>query len=254
MRQTALIVLLGQMGAPVPALKASWGAVSSLYTRIGAHDAIARGQSTFMVEMSELAHILHHADDHSLIVLDEIGRGTSTYDGISVAWATLEYICAQIRARTLFATHYHELTKLSHSIPRLANAHMEVESHGTGANAQFRFLYLLKEGPANESIGIHVARLAGIPKAVVSRAWKVLEELEQSSRVNAQFADSNQLSFFAMAVAPDRSNAEPVAEPEPHPVLTRLDQLDPNQLTPLEALNWLAKLREMSRESDSKSS
>jgi DNA mismatch repair protein MutS len=202
-----------------------------------------------MVEMTETANILNNATPRSLIVLDEIGRGTSTYDGISVAWATLEYICSEIKARTLFATHYHELTKLSQSIPRLANAHMAVESEGTGAAAQFRFLYVLKEGPANESIGIHVARLAGIPKAVVSRAWKVLDELERSSKVSAQVADTNQLSLFAMAPIHD----EPV-EPTPHPVLTQIDQLDPNRMTPLEALSWLAKLQEMSRESDSKSS
>jgi DNA mismatch repair ATPase MutS len=109
MRQVALIILLGQMGSPVPASAARWGVVSSLYTRIGAHDSIVRGKSTFMVEMSELAHILHHANERSLIVLDEIGRGTSTYDGISVAWSTLEWICNKIKARTLFATHYHEL-------------------------------------------------------------------------------------------------------------------------------------------------
>jgi DNA mismatch repair protein MutS len=253
MRQTALIVLLGQMGAPVPARSARWGSVSSLYTRIGAHDAIARGQSTFMVEMSELAHILHHADEHSLIVLDEIGRGTSTYDGISVAWATLEHICSQIRARTLFATHYHELTRLSQSIPRLDNAHMAVESQGNHSNSEFRFLYLLKEGPANESFGIHVARLAGIPKTVVSRAWKVLEELEQPGALSVQAHDSNQLSLFSMAVAAP-AHEETKVEAEPHPVLTQIGLLDPNQMTPLEALNWLARLREMSRESDSKSS
>ena len=250
MRQTALIVLLGQMGAPVPALAARWGSVSSLYTRIGSHDAIARGQSTFMVEMSELAHILHHADENSLIVLDEIGRGTSTYDGISVAWATLEYICSQLRARTLFATHYHELTRLSQSIPGLANAHMAVESQGNNSNAEFRFLYLLKDGPANESFGIHVARLAGIPKSVVSRAWKVLEELEQTNSLSVNVQDSNQLSLFAMAPARE----EPKIEFEPHPVLTQIGQLDTNQMTPLEALNWLARLQGMSRESDSKSS
>lgn len=244
MRQTALIILLGQMGAPVPAQKAAWGAVSSLYTRIGAHDAIARGQSTFMVEMSELAHILHHADERSLIILDEIGRGTSTYDGISVAWATLEHICSQIQARTLFATHYHELTRLATSIPRLANAHMAVETQGNHANASFRFLYVLKNGPANESFGIHVARLAGIPKPVVARAWKVLEELEQTS-VQAEGADSNQLSFFSAA------QQEPAIQ-EPHPALTQLGDLDPNTLTPLEALNWLAKLRAMSRDTAQK--
>ena len=135
MRQTALIVILGQMGAPVPASQARWGAVSRLYTRIGAHDAIARGQSTFMVEMTELAHILHHADEHSLIILDEIGRGTSTYDGISVAWSTLEWICRQIRCRTLFATHYHELTRLAQELPPVANAHMAVEGARAGSGS-----------------------------------------------------------------------------------------------------------------------
>src|SRR5206468_1880578 len=130
MRQAALIVILGQLGAPVPARSARWGSVSSIHTRIGAHDALSRGQSTFMVEMSELAHILHHADERSLIVLDEIGRGTSTYDGISVAWATLEWISTQIRARTLFATHYHELTHLEGKLPLLSNAHLAVESKG----------------------------------------------------------------------------------------------------------------------------
>ena len=190
MRQVALILILGQMGAPVPASQARWGSVSSLYTRIGAHDAIARGQSTFMVEMSELAHILHYADERSVIVLDEIGRGTSTYDGISVAWATLEWICSQLRARTLFATHYHELTRLSASLPLVANVHMAVERAG-----DLRFLYKLKEGAANESFGIHVARIAGLPKAVIDRAWTVLEELERHAPAREK-VPSAQLSLF----------------------------------------------------------
>ncbi|MBU6376641.1 MAG: DNA mismatch repair protein MutS, partial [Bdellovibrionales bacterium] len=128
MRQVALVVILGQMGAPVPAKSARWGVVDSIFTRIGAHDAIARGQSTFMVEMTELAHILHHSAERSLVILDEIGRGTSTYDGMSVAWATLEWICTRLRSRTFFATHYHELTRLSERLPALRNAHMAVES------------------------------------------------------------------------------------------------------------------------------
>jgi DNA mismatch repair protein MutS len=242
MRQTALIILLGQMGAPVPAAQARWGSVSSLYTRIGAHDAIARGQSTFMVEMSELAHILHRADERSLIVLDEIGRGTSTYDGISVAWSTLEWICSQIRARTLFATHYHELIRLSDSLPLLANAHMAVESEtGEGARPKdFRFLYLLKEGATNDSFGIQVAQLAGLPHPVIERAWKVLDELEKSSISSPQtrarlVVDPLQLPLFLEK------------KPEPHPVLAEIEKLDPNAMTPLEALNWLAKLQGMSR-------
>jgi DNA mismatch repair protein MutS len=247
MRQTALIILLGQMGAPVPAKAAHWGSVSSLYTRIGAHDAIARGQSTFMVEMSELAHILHHADERSLIILDEIGRGTSTYDGISVAWSTLEWICREIRARTLFATHYHELTRLSASIPKLANAHMAVET-GLGTESrtsEFRFLYLLKEGATNDSFGVHVAKLAGLPKSVIDRAWKVLDELEKNSIHAGSQPDPQQLPLFL----------DVKREPEPpHPVLTQIGKLNPNEMTPLQALNWLATLQEMSRESEPTSS
>lgn len=247
MRQTALIVILGQMGAPVPAKAAKWGAVSSLYTRIGAHDAIARGQSTFMVEMSELAHILHHADKNSLIILDEIGRGTSTYDGISVAWATLEWICTKIQARTLFATHYHELIHLSTSLPLLANAHLAVE--GTKGNNQkaLRFLYELREGPTNESFGIHVAQLAGLPKPVIDRAWKVLEDLETHSSGSIHALSSNQLSLFAAPSPKYEALPEPELETqiplEPHPVLKELETTNVNEMTPIQALNFVVKLQ-----------
>jgi DNA mismatch repair protein MutS len=192
MRQCALIILLGQMGAPVPAASARWGSVSSVYTRIGAHDAIARGQSTFMVEMTELAHILHYADARSLIILDEIGRGTSTYDGMSIAWATLEWLCTRIKARTLFSTHYHELTKLAGTLPLLANAHMAVGREGgkNDKNAPIRFLYRLAEGPSSESFGIHVARIAGLPREVIDRACIVLTELEATP------TNDTQLSLF----------------------------------------------------------
>lgn len=249
MRQTALIVLLGQMGAPVPAQKARWGVFSSLYTRIGAQDAIARGQSTFMVEMSELAHILHHADDRSLIILDEIGRGTSTYDGISVAWATLEWICSRILARTLFATHYHELIHLGAHLPCLANSHMAVESEGNVKTTSLRFLYELKEGPTNESFGIHVAQLAGLPKAVIDRAWKVLEDLEQHSASGKPA--TQQLSLFD---TPPRLHSVPAAPPKaeppvpPHPVLVELESTNVNEMTPIQALNCLAKLKELQKE------
>lgn len=178
MRQSALIVILGQMGAPVPAQSARWGVVSSIFTRIGASDAITRGHSTFMVEMAELAQIVHRADRRSLILLDEIGRGTSTYDGMSVAWATLEYLSTQIDARTLFATHYHELTRLSGQVPGVANAHMAVAETETG---ELRFLYELRDGPSSESFGIHVAKLAGLPASIVERAWQILEKLENES-------------------------------------------------------------------------
>lgn len=250
MRQCALLVLLGQMGAPIPAQSAHWGSVSALYTRIGAQDAIAKGQSTFMVEMSELAHILRNADDRSLIILDEIGRGTSTYDGMSVAWATLEWLCNRTRARTLFATHYHELVKLAQTLPLLSNAHMAVESTPSSNKApgELRFLYELRDGPTNESFGIHVAQMAGIPKPVVQRAWKILTELEISGKTK----DDLQLSFFDLPSeefdvssellegeeAPQ--SPEPQADPEAHPVLAELMGLRLEELTPLGALNWIA--------------
>lgn len=247
MRQVALIVILGQMGSPVPASHSRWGAVSSVYTRIGAHDAIARGQSTFMVEMSELAHILHYADSRSLIILDEIGRGTSTYDGMSVAWATLEWLCAKIQARTLFATHYHELTRLAAQLPLLANAHMAVESERQGRSANLRFLYKLKDGPTNESFGIHVAQIAGLPKNVIERAWKVLDELE-----NGTLHPPAQLSLFDSVAeeiaAPTRSDA--TEDPDDRDViLGELKELDVQNLTPIQALNALARLQDMHRES-----
>lgn len=247
MRQTALIVILGQMGAPIPAAPSRWGAVSRLYTRIGAHDAIARGQSTFMVEMSELAHILHYADPRSLIILDEIGRGTSTYDGISVAWSTLEWICGKIQCRTLFATHYHELTRLASELPRVANAHMGVEGTRAGKNTgALRFLYLLREGPAQESFGIHVARIAGLPKPVVERAWKVLEELEQQALHGVgNTGPSNQLSLFDRL--PEPEEAQPVV-PGPHPALLELGKMNVNEMTPLQALHFVVKLQEMAEQ------
>ncbi len=241
MRQTALIVILGQMGAPVPAQSARWGVVSSLYTRIGAQDAIARGQSTFMVEMSELAHILHQADAHSLIILDEIGRGTSTYDGISVAWATLEWICTQIRARTLFATHYHELIQLASTLPLLANAHMAVESSKKSNRNSLRFLYELREGPTNESFGIHVAQLAGLPKPVIQRAWSVLEDLEKAG---AHPATPPQLSLFSPPAPETPEENEPIL---PHPVLKALDEMDVNEMTPVQALNFVVQLQTLNQ-------
>jgi DNA mismatch repair protein MutS len=251
MRQVALIVILGQMGAPVPAASARWGAVGSIYTRIGAHDAIARGQSTFMVEMSELAHLLHYADEKSLVILDEIGRGTSTYDGMSVAWATLEWICSKIRSRTLFATHYHELTRLVERLPDLQNAHLAVE---TSAQGSLRFLYLLKEGPTNESFGIHVARLAGLPQSVIDRAWEVLESLENDKRSPdshsgpaASGPGPDQLSFFG---ATPTVIEKTVIQKEfiPHPSIDSLKKLEIDSLTPLQALNLLAELKKQAQQ------
>ncbi len=246
MRQTALIVILGQMGAPVPAQSAQWGVFSSVYTRIGAQDAIARGQSTFMVEMSELAHILHYADDRALMILDEIGRGTSTYDGISVAWATLEWICSRIGARTLFATHYHELIQLSDTIPGLANAHLAVENEKNRTAQSLRFLYELKEGPTNDSFGIQVAQMAGLPKSVIERAWTILGELESNATRNPSGSSSKQLLLFDATPAERKAERPTAAAPEiakeppkPHPILEELRAINLNEMTPIQAMTFL---------------
>ncbi len=231
LRQTALVVILGQMGAPVPAASAHWGAVHSIHTRIGAHDAIARGQSTFMVEMAELAQILQTADDRSLIILDEIGRGTSTFDGISVAWAALEWLVRSIRGRTLFATHYHELTRLADTLSGLGNAHMGVDKSGD----RIRFLFELQEGPANESFGVQVAELAGVPKAVVARAWEVLSDLEKTSSTESARHEAHHSSIPGLAVE--------TAPPQQPPWIQELLAINLDRTTPLQALLFLANLK-----------
>lgn len=269
MRQMALIVALGQMGAPVPAAQARWGTVSALHTRIGAHDAIARGQSTFMVEMSELAHILHHADSRALLILDEIGRGTSTYDGMSVAWAALEQICHKIQARTLFATHYHELTLLT--LPGFANAHMAVADTSDEASGkkELRFLYELREGPANESYGVHVAELAGLPRSVTARAWEVLEQLEKKSTFSGESA-LRQTPIETQAQTPVKAQTEPsppqlslfstglkkeidTMNTQAEELWMALQKLDLNRMTPLQTLNWISRWQQKkSNEAQSK--
>jgi DNA mismatch repair protein MutS len=237
-RQVALAVLMAQAGSFVPAQAAEIGLVDRIFTRIGAQDEIALGQSTFMVEMVETANILHHATPRSLVVLDELGRGTSTFDGIAIAWAVLEYLHNAPRAgcRTIFATHYHELTQLAESLPRLVNASMAVAETERGVT----FLHRVVPGAADRSYGIHVAELAGLPRSVTQRAWELLARLEAegplplqgaTARPSAASADG-QLSLFAPAPAP--------AE---HPLLARLRELDPDSLSPLAALNLLYELR-----------
>ena len=239
MRQMAEIILLGQMGAPVPAAEAEWGVFHSLYTRIGAQDAITKGQSTFMVEMVELAHILNHADSRSFIILDEIGRGTSTFDGMSVAHASLEYLHLKSSARIVFATHYHELTELEAKLPALKNAYMKVLDQ----KGKLTFLYELALGRSSKSFGIQVAELAGLPKPVIKKSWEILKGLESQSLVGG--GHTPQLSLFA-------SQPEDIA-PEPekeHPGLTidpdfieELKTLDLNSMRPIEALSFLSKIQ-----------
>ena len=182
MRQAALIQLLAQAGSFVPARGATVGLVDGIYTRVGALDELAQGRSTFMVEMQELSNILHSATEDSLVILDEVGRGTATYDGISIAWAATEYLHNEVRARTLFATHYHELTTLADHLPRVANVHVAVDER----DGEVTFLRTVRDGPTNRSYGVHVADLAGVPDPVVSRADEVLDRLREEKAIEAR--------------------------------------------------------------------
>jgi DNA mismatch repair protein MutS len=223
LRQAALIVLLAQMGSFVPADTARIGVVDRIFTRIGAQDEIHAGQSTFMVEMVQTANILNHATPRSLLILDEIGRGTSTYDGVSIAWAVVEYVHnhPQLRAKTLFATHYHELTQLSELLPGVRNYNVAVSE----ADGRVIFLHKIVPGATDRSYGIHVGQLAGLPRPVVQRAGEILKQLEASSgkAVRLNPIAAQQLALF----------------PETNPLLNELQALDVNTLSPIEALNRL---------------
>src|SRR5437868_9832910 len=232
LRQAALIVILAQMGSFVPARSARLGLVDRVFTRIGASDNLARGRSTFMVEMTETAAILHTATPRSLVLLDEVGRGTSTYDGLAIAWAAIEYLHARTRAKTLFATHYFELTELADQLSGVKNYHVSVKETGNG----IVFLRKVEPGAADRSYGIEVAKLAGLPDEVVRRAREVLAEHENAeSRLSAQIAAGE-------SPAP-RAAQLTIFTPLSQPVLERLRELDLNRLTPLEALNLLAELK-----------
>jgi DNA mismatch repair protein MutS len=226
MRQVALIVIMAQMGSFVPAESATVGLVDRLFARVGAQDDIAGGRSTFMVEMSETASILARATPRSLILLDEIGRGTSTFDGISIAWAVAEDVHTRIGARTLFATHYHELTALADSLPGLKNYKAAVREW----NDEIVFMRRIVEGGADRSYGIQVARLAGLPDGVVRRARELLHDLEQRG---------------ARPLTPARETVPQtdLFTPPTHPVVEEIVELDVLNLTPLEALTVLDRLK-----------
>ena len=229
MRQVALIALLAHIGSYVPADRCVLGPLDRIFTRIGASDDLASGRSTFMVEMTEAAAILHHATANSLVLMDEIGRGTSTFDGMSLAFAILRHLIEKNRSLTLFATHYFELTRMSHEYPELANVHLGAVEH----NDRIVFMHAVEEGPANQSYGIQVAALAGIPGPVVRAARKQLREFEQRAAI-----DPLQPDLFA------QGEPEPIyIAPEPHPAMEQLATLDPDSLTPREALDALYALK-----------
>ncbi|HVO82683.1 MAG TPA: DNA mismatch repair protein MutS [Terriglobales bacterium] len=232
LRQAALSVILAQMGSFVPARSARLSVVDRVFTRIGASDNLARGRSTFMVEMTETASILHTATPRSLILLDEVGRGTATYDGLAIAWAAVEYIHARTRAKTLFATHYFELTELADQLSGVKNYHVSVKETGGG----IVFLRKVEPGAADRSYGIEVAKLAGLPNEVIERAREVLAEHESAEQqLTAQLASDE--------LQPRPPAQLTIFTPLSQPVLERLREVDLNRLTPLEALNLLAELK-----------
>ncbi len=233
LRQNALVVLLAQMGSYVPAASAHIGVVDRLFSRVGAADDLARGRSTFMVEMVETAAILNQASVRSLVILDEIGRGTATYDGLSIAWATIEHLHNVNCARTLFATHFHELTQLASTLPRLKNLTMRV----TEWKDTLVFLHEVVAGAADRSYGIQVARLAGLPRAVLARAQKLLAELEAGERDSPARRGGADLPLFA--------HAAPVAPILDDELGQALDTIDPDALTPREALEALYRLKDL---------
>jgi DNA mismatch repair protein MutS len=260
-RQVALITLMAHMGGFVPARRAAIPLRDRIFTRVGAMDHLARGQSTFLVEMTELANILRHATDQSLVILDEIGRGTSTYDGLAIAWSVCEYLhnSRHRRPLTLFATHYHELTDLETPLPRLRNFSVAVDESGD----RIVFLYRIVPGHTDRSYGIHAAELAGVPRVAVERAREILAALEAGEPVAARVATDDDTETAAEPAARRRRKGArllPVPEPWEHrqltlfdtpptpPVVERLRQIDPNRLTPIEALALLAELHRESLE------
>jgi len=231
LRQAAMLVLMAQMGSFVPAESLLFGLVDRIYTRIGASDNVARGRSTFMVEMTETATILNTATSKSLILLDEMGRGTATFDGLSLAWATVEYLHADTCARTLFATHYHELTMLAEKLPRVRNLRVGVKEAAGG----IVFLHTIEPGAASKSYGIEVARLAGLPSVVIERAKRVLKQHEKAERQSVQVETSEPLQLTIFTPLSQR-------------IVDRIEATDVNSLTPLQALNLLEELQQELKE------
>ena len=230
MRQAALITILAHAGSFVPAKSARIGPIDRIFSRIGAGDDLTRGRSTFMVEMVETANILHNATDQSLVLMDEIGRGTSTFDGLALAWAVATELALNVRAFSLFATHYFELTRLAEDHDGIANVHLDAREHGD----EIVFLHSVREGPASQSYGIQVARLAGVPKPVIAQARKHLNRLENE----AAAATSPQLGLFGAPATSGSTDA-------PDPVRDMLEAIDPDDLSPREALDWLYRLKKV---------
>jgi len=246
MRQTALITLMAYIGCYVPAASAVLGPVDRIFTRIGASDDLASGRSTFMVEMSETATILHHATEQSLVLMDEIGRGTSTYDGLSLAWACADYLATRIKALTLFATHYFELTELAATLDGVVNVHLDAVEHGD----DIFFMHHVQDGAASKSFGLQVAQLAGVPKAVINQARQKLSQLEQQGREQLQpsaAADTPITAQTSSARQPEQQQQLPLM-PAEHPLLRQLAAINPDELSARQALDLLYQLSRDAKE------
>jgi len=231
-RQVALLVLMAQTGSFIPAKDAEIGIVDRIFTRVGASDELVRGQSTFMVEMTETANILNNATDKSLVILDEVGRGTSTYDGLALAWAITEHIANKTKCRTLFATHYHELTELAELFTNVKNCNVAVREWMD----EVVFLHKILPGGTDKSYGIHVAKLAGVPKPILERSKEILDELESTFQKEAT---GSHLSKHKTK-QPDKDT---LFVQKHKSVLEKLSSIDTNNLTPLEAINMLEEIR-----------
>jgi DNA mismatch repair protein MutS len=253
LRTTALLTILAQSGSFVPATSAKIGLVDRIFTRVGASDDLRRGRSTFMMEMIEVAHILRRATSKSLILLDEIGRGTSTFDGLSIAWSVTEDICKRIQARTLFATHYHQLIGLEGEVNGLVNVHVQVAQ----ANGELRFMHTVADGPCDDSYGVQVAALAGLPRPVVERATDLLAFLEKqaqgakagetgtpTARAQGQSSLMGYFAAAAMGQVPEETKVEPI--PQAHrDLIERIEGLDVDELSPRQAHDALYQLKKL---------
>jgi DNA mismatch repair protein MutS len=250
MRSVALVVVLAHLGSYVPAARAEIGPIDRIFTRIGAADDLAGGRSTFMVEMTETANILHNATEHSLVLMDEIGRGTSTFDGLSLAYAVATHIAQRLRPFTLFATHYFELISLAQELSSCINVHLDATEHGDS----LVFLHAVKDGPANRSFGLQVAQLAGVPHEVIAQARRYMAQLEAGSLANQRAASAAQpeLPLFAAAtplatppaaLAPLPASLEPARDE----LRLRIAAIEPDELTPRRALELLYELRQLAR-------
>jgi DNA mismatch repair protein MutS len=233
MRQVAIIVLMAHVGSFVPAQSARIGTIDQIFTRVGAADDLAGGRSTFMVEMTESANILHNATERSLVLMDEVGRGTSTFDGLALAWAIARQILERNKALTLFATHYFEMTRLALEYKEAANIHLDAVEH----KDTIVFLHAVEEGPASRSYGLQVAQLAGVPKNVIRNAQKYLQIMEDASLMQRGQSD-----LFASTPAQAGARNEPA---EPDALRAAFDAVNPDELTPREALELLYKLKRL---------